>query len=94
MTSETNTSRNDPLGLEAVAAVVQRLVELKKESLSEHSSADKRFAMIVQQLEEHFSAAQQRYDLLKDRYSLLKRTNAALCDELVWLRDQLDDLTT
>ncbi|MBN2714948.1 MAG: hypothetical protein JXX14_03775 [Deltaproteobacteria bacterium] len=83
---------NDPMGLDALAAVIDRLRALKAES-EKQPSADKRFALIVEQLEDQFASVQQKYDLLKDRYSLLKRSNAALCDELVWLRDQLDDLS-
>ena len=81
------------MGLDALAAVVQRLSALKNETPQDASSS-KRFALIVEQLEDRFTATQQKYELLKDRYALLKRSNAALCDELVWLRDQLDDLST
>lgn len=93
MTDQTKQATNDPMGLDALSAVVQRLVALRDETTSD-MSANNRFSLIVAQLEERFAATQQKYDLLKDRYALLKRSNAALCDELVWLRDQLDDLSS
>ena len=79
------------MGLESLNAVVQRLISLKTE-LSQSGNASSRFSFIIDQLEDCFANTQQKYELLKDRYALLKRSNAALCDELVWLRDQLDDL--
>ena len=84
---------NDPLGLGALEAVVNRMRALANETPLDPNSS-KRFALIVEQLTDRFEAVQQKYELLKDRYALLKRSNAALCDELVWLRDQLDDLST
>ncbi|MBN2343298.1 MAG: hypothetical protein JXX29_08960 [Deltaproteobacteria bacterium] len=83
----------DPMGLEALEKVIDRLVQLKSES-NEAPSGTTRFSLIVEQLEDRFLQTKQKYELLKDRYSLLKRSNAALCDELVWLRDQLDDLSS
>lgn len=83
----------DPMGLESLEKVISRLVELKNES-SEPAAGTTRFALVVEQLEDRFTSTKQKYDLLKDRYALLKRSNAALCDELVWLRDQLDDLSS
>ena len=85
--------KHDPLGLNALEAVVNRLQALAGETTLDANSS-KRFALIVEQLTDRFDAVQQKYELLKDRYALLKRSNAALCDELVWLRDQLDDLST
>jgi hypothetical protein len=93
MENITPTSQNDPMGLETLSMVISRLVSLKKEAQSD-PSISKRFALVVEQLEEQFKATRQKYELLKDRYALLKRSNAALCDELVWLRDQLDDLSS
>lgn len=79
--------------MEALSMVINRLVSLKNEAQSDPSTS-KRFALVVEQLEDQFTATRQKYELLKDRYALLKRSNAALCDELVWLRDQLDDLSS
>jgi hypothetical protein len=93
MENITPKTQSDPMGLESLSAVIQRLATLKKEAMSDGSTS-KRFALVVEQLEDKFLATQQKYELLKDRYALLKRSNAALCDELVWLRDQLDDLST
>ena len=81
------------MGMEALSMVINRLVSLKNEAQSDPSTS-KRFALVVEQLEDQFTATRQKYELLKDRYALLKRSNAALCDELVWLRDQLDDLSS
>ncbi len=81
------------MGIETLSMVISRLVSLKNEAQSDPSTS-KRFALVVEQLEEQFTTTRQKYELLKDRYALLKRSNAALCDELVWLRDQLDDLSS
>ncbi|MBW2277460.1 MAG: hypothetical protein JRF63_08210 [Deltaproteobacteria bacterium] len=48
----------------------------------------------VEHLEQAFSLVAEKYELLRDRYALLKRSNAHLADELSWLRDQCDDLAT
>jgi hypothetical protein len=93
MENITPTSQSDPMGIETLSMVINRLISLKNEAQSDPSTS-KRFALVVEQLEEQFTATRQKYDLLKDRYALLKRSNAALCDELVWLRDQLDDLSS
>lgn len=91
MNTETKSLPLDPLGFKALEKVVQRLIELKQDSSGQEMGTT-RFSIIVDQLSANFDDSQAKYALLKDRYSLLKRSNAALCDELVWLRDQLDDL--
>lgn len=84
---------NDPMGLYALEQAISRLTELNAEATRDGSGST-RFSIIVDQLEDRFTATKQKYELLKDRYALLKRSNAALCDELVWLRDQIDDLNS
>ena len=83
----------DPLGLKSLKAVIERLSELKRDTAAEKSGGS-RFVVLVDQLEKSYHNSLEKYQLLKDRYALLKRSNAALCDELVWLRDQLDDMAS
>ena len=81
------------MGLTRLDAAVARLIALRNE-LPTEGDRPGRWMFVVDQIETAMKDVQTRYELLKDRYALLKRSNAALCDELVWLRDQIDDLAS
>ncbi len=82
---------SDPLGLNGLKTVIDRLREVL--SNPRETAGVERVRPLIGQLDQACANTMDRYALLKDRYALLKRSNAALCDELVWLRDQLDDLS-
>jgi hypothetical protein len=84
----------DPMGLVAVGEVVSRLARLKAEAATSRAGRPGRWALCVDQLEQAFAVLAEKYELLRDRYALLKRSNAQLAEELSWLRDQCDDLAT
>jgi len=84
--------KGDPLGLRSLARAIDRL-----SSLSEDGGAKmrpSRWALCVDHLKHAFEETVFKHELLKDRYALLKRSNAQLADEVAWLRDQLDDVHT
>ena len=82
-----NNGNNDPLNLNQLFTLASHI----KESLdTTQNNLD--IKNMISSLLEILDKTNERYTFLKDRYSLLKRSNAALSDELVWLRDQLDDL--
>lgn len=82
------------MGLMALGESVARLVRLREDSLDKGRGRPARWTLCVEQLEQTFSVVAEKYELLRDRYALLKRSNAHLADELSWLRDQCDDLAT
>jgi hypothetical protein len=69
--------------------VVSRLIQLRDES-----GRPERWSLLVDQLDRVFGHTAELYEMLKDRYLLLKRHTAQLEDELGWLRDQVDDLAS
>jgi hypothetical protein len=83
----------DPLGLVALSEALDRLVRLRDETL-ESAARPARWVICVDALERTFHAVAEKYELLRDRYALLKRGNSQLADELSWLRDQCDDLAS
>lgn len=82
----------DPLGLRSLARAIDRLSALRKDCGEEMRPS--RWAICVDHLTSAFQETVIRNELLKDRYALLKRSNAQLADEVAWLRDQLDDTNT
>lgn len=79
----------DPLGMLALKDVVSRLIQLR-----DQGERPERWSLLVDQLEATFGRTAELYELLRDRYLLLKRNNSQLSDELGWLRDQVDDLAS
>lgn len=86
-------NKNDPLGLTNLKIAIGRLTALKRDH-PDDGNRPSRWYYLVDQLEMAFQDSLSKYELLKDRYALLKRANATLSDELVWLRDQIDDLAS
>lgn len=82
------------MGLMALGEAVSRLARLRRDSVGEGRGRPQRWALCVEQLEQAFAVVAEKYELLRDRYALLKRANTHLVDELSWLRDQCDDLAT
>ena len=80
---------HDPLGLRSLENAVSRLVALKEET---PESGRSRMALCIDQLQTAMKGMLLKHEMLKDRYALLKRSNAQLADEVSWLRDQFDDL--
>jgi hypothetical protein len=85
---------DDPMGLMALGEAVARLARLREDSMGPGESRPTRWMICAEQLERAFAVVAEKYELLRDRYALLKRSNAHLADELSWLRDQCDDLAT
>jgi len=85
---------DDPMGLLALGETVSRLAHLRENEASKGAGRPGRWMIDVEHLEQAFSLVAEKYELLRDRYALLKRSNAHLADELSWLRDQCDDLAT
>jgi len=83
----------DPLGLVALGEAIERLARLRDEAL-DSAARPARWVLCVEGLERTYQAVAEKYELLRDRYALLKRGNAQLADELSWLRDQCDDLSS
>lgn len=83
------TPQGDPLGFDELKGAVARLVRLKAEE-----QKTSRWTICVEGLEKALEGATMKYELLRDRYALLKRSNSQLADEVAWLRDQCDDLFT
>ncbi|HUT76721.1 MAG TPA: hypothetical protein VM285_03485 [Polyangia bacterium] len=79
----------DPLGMVPLRDIVSRLIQLRDES-----QRPERWSLLVDQLDAAFDRTAELYEMLKDRYLLLKRHTAQLEDELGWLRDQVDDLAS
>ena len=69
--------------------IVSRLIQLRDEA-----ERPERWSLLVDQLDAAFGRTAELYEMLKDRYLLLKRHTAQLEDELGWLRDQVDDLAS
>jgi hypothetical protein len=88
-TDTTPLSPKDPLGARALAAAVAAL-----RAASQGGSPEGREALpdLVSRLEAAHGELSLKMELLRDRYELLKRSSAHLAEEVVWLRDQLDDL--
>ncbi len=87
---EIDSKFNDPLGLKLLGEAVANLTQLKDQNATMGKSSE--WAAYVDQLADGYDTVATKYELLRDRYSLLKRSNSQLHDELVWLRDQFDDL--
>jgi uncharacterized membrane-anchored protein YhcB (DUF1043 family) len=79
----------DPLGMVPLKDIVSRLIQLRDET-----DRPARWSLLVEQLDAAFGRTAELYEMLKDRYLLLKRHTAQLEDELGWLRDQVDDLAS
>ncbi|MBN2803406.1 MAG: hypothetical protein JXR91_09950 [Deltaproteobacteria bacterium] len=81
---------SDPLELKHLKTLIDNL----HQNLSNNNnSVDiENLKSLVSTLSKSINSTTERYNFLLDRYLLLKRSNAALSDELNWLRDQLDDL--
>ena len=84
------TPLGDPLGLDELSETVKRLKALRDEEGSGGRST--RWAVCVDGLEKALDGVVVKYELLRDRYALLKRSNSQLADEVAWLRDQCDDI--
>lgn len=80
----------DPLGLEELSEAVKRLARLRDEEGSRGRPT--RWAACADGLEKALENVLLKYELLRDRYALLKRSNSQLADEVAWLRDQCDDV--
>jgi len=80
----------DPMGFDELRDGLSRLVRLKEEDLK--SGRPSRWILCVEGLERSMENVLAKYELLRDRYALLKRSNSQLADEVAWLRDQCDDL--
>lgn len=84
--------KGDPLGLRSLDLAIDRLSSLREESGVQVRVS--RWGICVDHLKRAFEETRFKHELLKDRYALLKRSNAQLADEVAWLRDQLDDAHT
>ncbi len=84
--------KGDPLGLRSLARAIDRLSALREDGGEKMRPS--RWALCVDHLKSAFQETVIKNELLKDRYALLKRSNAQLADEVAWLRDQLDDTHT
>ena len=91
---ETRPAEGDPLGLVALGEAIDRLARLRDEALDSAAGRPARWVLCVDGLERVYATVAEKYELLRDRYALLKRGNAQLADELSWLRDQCDDLAS
>jgi hypothetical protein len=78
------------MGFDELRDGLARLVRLKEEDLK--SGRPSRWILCVEGLEKSMETVLAKYELLRDRYALLKRSNSQLADEVAWLRDQCDDL--
>ena len=94
MEQTTKEQSPDPLGLLRLKRAIAEIVELSSSCASSSGEISSLISDAVSALENAFRETEQKYEMLKDRYTLLKRSNAALSDELIWLRDQIDDLST
>jgi hypothetical protein len=90
---ERRPAEGDPLGLVALGEAIERLVRLRDEAF-DAAARPARWMSCADGLERAYAAVAEKYELLRDRYALLKRSNAQLADELGWLRDQCDDLAS
>ena len=88
--AQKETNSNDPLGLKLLGEVIANITQLNDKNANLESSS--KWTAYVNQLADSYDTVATKYELLRDRYSLLKRSNSQLHDELVWLRDQFDDL--
>ena len=84
--------KGDPLGLRSLERTIDRLSSLREDGGPQMRIS--RWALCVDHLKLAFEETVFKHELLKDRYALLKRSNAQLADEVAWLRDQLDDAHT
>jgi hypothetical protein len=81
----------DPLGLKALEAAVAAVCA---DSARLGDAPSETWRSLTARLDTAHRAFAVKMDLLRDRYSLLKQSSAQLADELAWLRDQLDDLSS
>jgi archaellum component FlaC len=84
-------NQSDSLGIKQLKVLLDSLAQIISNcqlSQNDRSKID----LSLSNINDSIETSLERFQLLKDRYSLLKRSNAALSDELIWLRDQLDDL--
>ncbi len=81
----------DPMGFDELAETISRLKTLRDEE-RKTGGRPSRWALCVDGLERALEMTTTKYELLRDRYALLKRSNSQLADEVQWLRDQCDDL--
>ncbi len=84
--------KGDPLGLRSLDLAIDRLSSLREDGGAQMRVS--RWGICVDHLKRAFEETRFKHELLKDRYALLKRSNAQLADEVAWLRDQLDDAHT
>ena len=84
--------KGDPLGLRTLDLAIDRLSSLRDDGGKRMRTS--RWGICVDHLKRAFEETRFKHELLKDRYALLKRSNAQLADEVAWLRDQLDDAHT
>jgi len=84
--------KGDPLGLRSLDLAIDRLSSLREDGGA--NTRISRWGICVDHLKRAFEETRFKHELLKDRYALLKRSNAQLADEVAWLRDQLDDAHT
>jgi len=85
------TKIKDPLGLKELDAIV---AELRSEASGPETPTAETWRSLVSRLDAAHDAFEVKMDLLRDRYGILKQTSAQLADEVAWLRDQLDDLSS
>jgi hypothetical protein len=81
----------DPLGLKELEAAV---AELRFGSARLADAPSETWRSLVARLDTAHRAFAVKMELLRDRYGLLKRSSAQLADEVAWLRDQIDDLSS
>jgi hypothetical protein len=81
----------DPLGLKALETAV---AELCADSARFGDAPSEEWRSRVARLDSAHCAFAVKMDLLRDRYGLLKQSSAQLADEVAWLRDQLDDISS
>jgi len=85
--------RQDPLGLGALGAAVERLSRIRAEEISEGRRPG-RWAACAESLASAWASASAGYDRMVDRHAILKRALADLAGELEWLRDHVDRLAS
>ena len=79
------------MGLADLRRTIRKLGDLRNEG---GNGVPSRWRACIDKLEQAFEQVETKYELLCDRYTLLKENNSQLANELVWLRDQCDDLAS
>jgi len=90
-TSKSSFDKTDPLGIQNLSKMLESL----KEHIDNNTHLRKENQLKNQlfQILDVVETINLRYDLMKDRYFLMKKLTSQLCNEVGWLRDQCDDLS-